>query len=385
MKNPVKVVFFMGFAIEKDGFRGTNGPEIRFREMAKTIDAQILPIVIYPEFGNLYDDFCELEIQNRIKLVGYRPTSKLSYVQVLYKVLKTESPDVIHCQGPHLFDAIATFWGKYFKVKTIVTRPVNISCDFISKKKKQLFYILDQLITSKADVLVGISRTHKKEWLAELGVKGKSLSDKVKVVYNGVDLTRFRVEKKVYNENVIRIAVVAQLTDMKGHKVLLEAISRLKDNRNFHLEIVGDGPLRKELQQFCAVNGLMGLVSFKGQVNDVQRILAETDILVLPSFREGLPVSLIEGMAMGCCLIATDVGATSELVQDGLNGFLIPKENCEVLYERLKYLLNSKKNIRKMGQESLKLSKNYNLLNMTKKYAELYKTLGKNTNLRRQR
>jgi len=374
------ILFFIGYAISKDNNRGVCGPEIRYLEVCKIIGSKqsaINIIVIYPYCGSLFDEFKKLDNKNIINLIAYSPKTKFDYFKILYKVLKKNEVDIIHCQGPHFFDAITVILGKLFSVKTIITRPINISQDHITNLKKIIFYISDQVFIKKADCLVAISQTHKNIWRKELDCRiNKKLDKKMKIVYNGIDLYKFNRNNIQKKDNKIIFTIIAQLTPVKGHELLFKAAKMLiDDGYSFQIDIVGDGPLRKKLENFCKENNINKVIRFYGFTKNVNIILSKSDVVILPSLREGLALALLEGLSMGCPLIATDVGASKELVQNNVNGFLIRKNNIKDIYEKMKYFICFPESIITMGNASKKMAYKYDIKKMAKEYLKIYLTV----------
>lgn len=130
----------------------------------------------------------------------------------------------------------------------------------------------------------------------------------------------------VADAGVCRLLFVGRLDPVKGVVVLFDAVaSLLAAGVAVHLTLVGDGPQRADLERRVRELGLDGSVAFAGYRNsvEVQQHLRETDVFVLPSFAEGVPVSLMEAMAAGLPVIATNVGGVTELVRDGRNGYVV--------------------------------------------------------------
>lgn len=147
------------------------------------------------------------------------------------------------------------------------------------------------------------------------------------VLYNGTD-TRFFNGSKVKHKGV-RVVFVGRLIKEKGVQDLLDAVKGLKAD----ITIVGKGPFERELKQMGG--------KFVGEKNHLQirEILSRSDILVNPSYAEGLPTSVLEAGSMGLAVIATDVGGTGEIIDNGKNGFLIEPGDIEVLREKLQILI----------------------------------------------
>lgn len=128
------------------------------------------------------------------------------------------------------------------------------------------------------------------------------------------------------------VTIVARLDPIKNIPCLLRAMDKVVQQRpDGLLLVVGDGPLRNALAEQAADLGIGPRVRFLGTRHDVPALLEASDLLVLPSFSEGLSMTLIEGGAAGLPLIASDVGGNNELVQDGVNGLLVPVDDSDAL------------------------------------------------------
>jgi glycosyltransferase involved in cell wall biosynthesis len=147
-----------------------------------------------------------------------------------------------------------------------------------------------------------------------------------------------------------RVLFIGRLDAVKGVPVLLEAFAALRAQApGARLTLVGDGPHRAALEAQAASLG--GAVRFTGYLTQeaVAAELAAHDVLVLPSFAEGVPVVLMEAMASRLPVIATRVGGVAELVEDGVNGFLVPPGDAATLAERLGRLIADPELCRRMG------------------------------------
>jgi glycosyltransferase involved in cell wall biosynthesis len=127
----------------------------------------------------------------------------------------------------------------------------------------------------------------------------------------------------------------------KGHDVLLEAVARVKsEGRAVRVLLAGDGERRAALEALAVSLGIRGEVEFLGVRRDVARLLHASDVVVLPSVVEALPMALLEAMAAGTPVIASAVGSVPELVEDGRTGLLIPPSDIASLAERIGYILD---------------------------------------------
>ena len=152
------------------------------------------------------------------------------------------------------------------------------------------------------------------------------------------------------------IACIARLSPQKGQADLLEAISTLTAKvPDVHLLLAGEGPARGELEAQAARLGLQEHITFLGLLtrDDLPALLARTDVVALPSFWEGLPVSLIEALSAGKAIVASGVGGNPELVTSGVNGCLVPPGDPAALAQALLDLAGDPERVRRMGAASL--------------------------------
>ena len=151
------------------------------------------------------------------------------------------------------------------------------------------------------------------------------------------------------------LTCVARLHPQKGQPVLIEALAQLvKQAPEAQLLLAGEGPTRAELEAQVARLGLEQRVRFLGLVSQAElpALLARTDVVVLPSYWEGLPVSLIEALSAGKAIVASRVGGNPELVSQGVNGLLVPPGDAPALAQALLSLAGDPECVRRMGEAS---------------------------------
>jgi glycosyltransferase involved in cell wall biosynthesis len=154
---------------------------------------------------------------------------------------------------------------------------------------------------------------------------------------------------------------------------VLETLAALPAQWPWDLDIVGDGPEREALLALSARLGLDGRVRFLGLRDDVPELLANADVFLLVSDSEGMSLSLIEGVASGLPVIATDVGNNAELVINAWNGFVIPPGDREALGRSLRALLTDETLRRTFAANSRKLSTSaLDLRTTLSSYVEIY-------------
>lgn len=181
---------------------------------------------------------------------------------------------------------------------------------------------------------------------------------KVHVVPNGVDTERYPA---VVDRAGIRsglgldddhhvMTMVGTFKRQKGHSVLVDAMRELAPRfPGLHVLLVGDGELRAEIERLVCSAGLSERVHFLGSRRDVPAILAASDSFVLPSLWEGLPIALVEAMASGLPIVATEVSGTSQVMVDGATGWLVPPGDAAALADAVGDLLAHPQRARRMA------------------------------------
>jgi len=165
--------------------------------------------------------------------------------------------------------------------------------------------------------------------------------EKIKLIHCGVESSFYESAIPVYNDTR-NIVCVGRLCEQKGQLLLVEAVARLVDKgERVHLTIAGDGPMRKEIEEKIARFRLESNITVTGWINSeqVRELIVNARALVLPSFAEGLPVVIMEAMALQRPVLSTFIAGIPELVIPGENGWLVPAGDIEKLTEALLEIL----------------------------------------------
>ena len=176
---------------------------------------------------------------------------------------------------------------------------------------------------------------------------------KVKLVNCGLNLDEFKVREQASDDGPI--VMVARLSSEKGHLVLLQALAALRDRGvNTTARIVGDGPFRREIEAELSRLRLNDQVTLVGELDaaGVRAELAAASIFCLPSFSEGLPVSIMEAAAIGVPVVSTLIGGIPELIADGVSGATVPAGRADLLADALERMVTTPEFRRKMAAEA---------------------------------
>ena len=213
---------------------------------------------------------------------------------------------------------------------------------------------VDRALTRWTSAYFGVAEAQRPYLVDELGHP----DDKIRVIYNGVDLAQFRTstDRGVlaefgFAENDPVVGIVAVLRPEKDHVSLLRAARTVVDElTNARFLIIGDGPTRPQLEALCTELQLTPNVHFAGSRDDVARLLPAIDVFVLTSTSECFPISVLEAMACARPAVCTAVGGIPEVIKDGETGYLVPPKDPPQLAARLVRLLQDPLTARRMGR-----------------------------------
>jgi glycosyltransferase involved in cell wall biosynthesis len=205
--------------------------------------------------------------------------------------------------------------------------------------------------------------------------------DKTVVINNGIDISRFKKIKKT-KTNKVRFGYIGQILEHKGIENILRGLSLLnsKEKNRISLILVGTG--EKTFIDYC--KGLIceleiaNFVKFIGEIENskVNKIFKNTDVLIVPSiWPENSPVTIMEALATGTPVLASDIGGIPELVQDGFNGYLHRYDDPESLAINIKRFIERPETIKTMGKACLLKAKEHDLVNQVKIIAQHYNRL----------
>ena len=200
------------------------------------------------------------------------------------------------------------------------------------------------------------------------------------VIHNGLDATQFASggHPPMLDARVFRIAVVANLRPEKGHLVFVEAAQRVgKVFPEARFLIAGDGPCRERIQRTITKMELTDRVEMLGAIGEIPVFLRSIQLLVLPSLKnEGLPNAVMEAMAAGIPVVATNTGGTKELVIDEVTGFLVPPNDPSALADSITRLCLDPELRKKMGDAGQRrVLEQFTVTRMARQFEDLYTCL----------
>jgi len=211
--------------------------------------------------------------------------------------------------------------------------------------------------------------------LRDLAQKTNS-NQKIEVIYNGVDTDEFRPQDNVSHSSSSYILCISRLTERKGINYLISAIKDVSVKYpNIKLKIVGEGNAKNDLEKQAKDLGMENKVEFLGLVphEKLPNIYSSALFFVLPSLNEGMSNTMLEALASGLPIVATDTGGTRELVEDGQNGLIIKMKDSGDISEKMEKLLKNKNLRERMALSSRKKAERLSWQSVAEKYYGLYK------------
>jgi glycosyltransferase involved in cell wall biosynthesis len=325
-----------------------------------------------------------IPIERKVRLF-----SSIKSIYKLYKLFKLERPDILHVHTP-IASILGRIAGKFAKVPVIIYTAHG-------------FYFHDNMASIKYKLILNIEKymakfftdfifTQSAEDASTAMKNGFAASERVLCIGNGVDVLskfnpkeidreqtdRLNEEFGISEQNII-ITFIGRLVSEKGIVELLEAFAKIEDD-NVKLLIVGD------VDQGCRDQSTKNLILnrykynkniiFTGFRDDINNILYRTDVFCLPSYREGMPRTIIEAMSMECAVIATDIRGCREEVIDGKTGFLVKLQSSNDIQNKLEMLIHNKGLLNSMKAEGRKRAEeHYNEMHIVDKQIKIINEL----------
>lgn len=258
-----------------------------------------------------------------------------------------------------------------FRRKTILHIHGGGFCEFYAAHPKLLRMLISRIL-SAVDIIIVLSES----WLNYLQTITKNSS--IRILHNPIDTSEFASRTRKGNKQTKNVIYMAGLEPEKGICDLLEAVPQvLKAEPTARFVLCGDGDINK-LKSICKDKGILDHVEFCGWVSGHNKIakLIEADVFVLPSHCEGLPVSIIEAMSAGLPVVSTCVGGIPDIVEHGVNGFLVQVGDTESLADRLIELLATGLLRERMSELNVKKAKDsFDVSVVVNKLCDIYHDL----------
>jgi L-malate glycosyltransferase len=350
------------------------------RELHKKMKYDI-SVVLFND-GVLCSKLKELNIN--IYVIDESIFNSFQILKQLIGLLKDIKPQLIHTHE-YKSHIITVFSVKFFRKGIPIIRTLH-GLTFSPKNLKYL----------KSNIILLIEHYILKYYTACIIAVSKSIEETLRKQFpyvnivqinNSINITdisdnSFENTRKTYEipEGAFWIGTAARLVQVKNIEMLIETAKVLshENKMNFFISIFGEGPLQKKLEKMINNYDLSSVIKLHGHSTEIVPIMIYWDVFVLTSLSEGLPMSLLEAMSIETIPICTSVGGVKEIIQDGVNGFLIPSNDYKMLADKLYYLsqmdITQKTKIKKCIKETI--TNQYSLNKNIKSLMDLYDNIG---------
>ena len=356
------------------------GPSIHVINLNKGLDKKVFQSLLL--CGNISDG--EKSMYNEAKKSGIKLISipeltnehslnlkDLKALLKIYLIIKKYKPDIVHTHTAKagLIGRIAAHLA--LTPKIVHTYHGHVLHSYFSRPKTYLLRFMEKLLALISDSLIVVSDKIKTE-LISYKISKPSKFNIIKLGFNldpflNNTLLKDNLKKELSLPNDSNlIGIVGRIVPIKNHKLFIEAAAKVvAQKENTYFLIVGDGPLRKNIEKLSYELNINKNTIFTGWRNDLPLIYASLDILVCSSNNEGTSVSVIEGMASGCPVITTRVGGHPDIISDGNNGYLIEPQNIDSLTKKMLQILNNPKQSAHLKENArLDAKNNFSLENL---------------------
>jgi len=266
-------------------------------------------------------------------------------------MLEREKPELVHAHS-HLY--LTTYTA--IKAANRMGIPSIVTVHGVSADRNLAVNLLQKLylrslgtrIFQSSTRIVCLTRADAKQVLRLGGP-----ASKIRVIPNAVNAEMFKPFPKKEQDNLV--VWIGRFVPEKGLKILIEAAKHVRSHINdVKFILVGDGPLRNELEHLIKVRGLTNHMSLIGPLKheEVADVLAKASIFTFPSIKEGMPKAVLEAMAAGKAVVASDIPGMDEIIESGFNGVLVQPRNASALGDTIIALLNDKRLRKSLGRNA---------------------------------
>lgn len=283
----------------------------------------------------------------------------------IYRIIKEERPDCIHTHRYVMRYVIP--------VASLLNVPVRIhTLHSIASKENTSLGIMLNFVFYKLFKVKPVALTQIVQQTATSTYHISSR--KIPIIYNGIDIEKFYPKTDYYLKDCFEIIHVGRFQDVKNHKLIIDAFNKLhKYSSSFKLKLIGDGPLFDSIVEYSKSLSLNSYITFTGSISDVRLHLHDSDLFILPSQYEGMPMTLIEAMATHLPIIASNVGGIPDMLINEIEALLItPSVDC--LYNSVIRIFNDAGLRAKLGRNAGVRVKEFSSKTMAKEYLNLYKS-----------
>jgi L-malate glycosyltransferase len=329
------------------------------------------PVIILFQQADLADRLQDLSVAPEI--VRGRNRFDYKVVNAFMGILRDRRIDVVHTHGYKATITAALAKRKY-KFRIVKTEHGKLEPSLATPwtwLKSRSYYAIDQYLTRRyVDMVCYVTHDIANHFVnSHAGIKRR-------VVHNGIGQLAVCESKRPSDlpTDRIHLGVVGRLSRIKGIPVAVRALAMPQVPANVHLVVIGSGPVEAEVLRVAAATGIANRVHLIGFRDNVFDYLSNLDGLLMPSFHEGLPYTLLEAMSLGCPIIASDVGGLREVLAGTGGGILVQAGDVSALAAAIVGLVDGTTEVEKLRSRAQALvSEKYSLHRMANDYYECYR------------
>lgn len=291
-------------------------------------------------------------ISNDVKffILGRKNKFQFHKFLPLKEIVKNENIRIIHA---HKIGS--NFWGSI--LGTIFNLPSVLHYQAHQPEVRgHLYYLESKLINLLCTKIISISQFETERLIRQEGIS----RSKIVTIHNSIDYKKYTVKSSpnLRNDLCIKpnspiVGMVAAFRPQKNHELfLLAAREILKDNQDAIFLLVGDGPTKEKIERMASELGIKNNCIFTGLRKDIPDIISIMDVCALATHWEGLPLCVLEYMALYKAVVCSNVSGLSELIENDVNGFLVPPGDYHTFAEKITTLINDKELSSKLGKNA---------------------------------
>ncbi|MGX5819037.1 glycosyltransferase family 4 protein [Chitinophaga lutea] len=350
------------------------GGETHVLDLVSTLDReQFEPVVLSFTDGPMVDALRRLEVP--IHVIHSEKAFDLRVWDQVRQFILRERIDLIHMHGTRASTNI--LWpARRLHLPVIYTVHGWSFHDGLNPLSRWARITAEKYITRKTQANICVSESNRQTGIRAFG------SFRSEVVRNGVNLRKFDRDQAFHNvraaygipDHHVVLAFIARMTLQKDPNTMISGFAAaLKQHPHMTLLMIGDGELKEEAMRTAKMLGVEGRVIFDGFRQDVPAVLQSADIYCLPSLWEGFPIGVLEAMAMGKAVIASDVDGTREAVTNGENGLLVPAKDTAALSDAILRVARDNEFRRELGDRAVeRIRSTYSVEGMTRQIEAIY-------------
>jgi len=354
------------------------GGEVYLLQLAERLDrARFQLSVVCPAEGPLVHRLQRLGVPATVIPLEERLVDPQA-LRALTRHFTRERPQVVQSHGARA-NFYARLAARLARVPRHISTVHNSLYDYpVSPFRRAVYLALDRVTVPWTETIVCVAESLARDLVERSRVPAR----KVQVIHNGVDLARFdpagadggRIRQAVGLGQGPVLGIVGRMTPQKDHTTFLAALAGAKATvPNVRALIVGDGPLRQEIEAEAARLGVREACHFTGIREDIPDCLAAMSVVLLSSVSEGFPFTVLEALAMARPLVATAVNGVREIVEPDVTGLLVPPRRPDLLARAALSLLEDPGRARALGEAGRKaVEARFPLERMIERMARLY-------------